>query len=394
MKPPTARRLPPVRRKHVEAHRGLFLVDNKADSLLPTALAQASIGIVGSGNTGLALACYLSNQRHSVSILTRDEQKVKTLSQFKQIGAEGRLEGSFPIQGITADPEPFCASSEIIFVATVATAYRQVVNKLLPYLRPGHKIVLFSSKFGGSLEVTKMIKDAGIKGVSVVETDALFACRAQADDYVAIKGIKQWTLFSAPKKSETTRSGNFIKQFFPDLEAADNVIQRGITDFGAVAHPVTMLVNMNPIDRKEPFLFYVDGFTEKTVLLLEQMEKDFRAVAEAYDTSLIPMHELLKRYYGCEDCCLYNAIKTVPAYQTITAPSTLDHRYISEDVACTLVPLQQLAQTAGVKTPMIDSVINIATILSGVDLSQSGRTLEKLGWAEKTHKEIIRLINE
>jgi len=383
-----------VQRKHSEAHRGLFLVDNKGDAPLPSAIAGSSIGIIGSGNTGLALACYLSNQQHAVSILTRDKQKVQALSKFKQIGAEGRLEGSFPIQGITSDAEPFCASSEIIFVATVATAYRQVITNLIPHLRSGHKIVLFSSKFGGSLEVAKMIEDAGVKGVSVVETDALFACRAQADDYVAIKGIKQWTLFSAPKKSSTKQSAKFIQQFFPDLEEADNVIQRGITDFGAVAHPVTMLVNMNPIDRQEPFLFYVDGFTEKTVLLLEQMEKDFRSVAEAYDTSLIPMHELLKRYYGCEDCCLYNAIRTVPAYQTITAPSTLDHRYISEDVACTLVPLQQLAQKANVKTPMIDSVINIATILSGVDLSQSGRTLAKLGWADKTHKDIIRLINE
>lgn len=383
-----------MRPKHAESHRGLFLVDNKPESPLPSAVADASIGVIGSGNTGLALACYLSNQQHSVSILTRDQQKVESLSKFKHIGAEGRLEGSFPIQGITADPQAFCATSEIIFVATVATAYRQVVNKLIPHLRQGHKIVLFSSKFGGSLEVSKMIEDAGVKGVSVLETDALFACRAQADDYVAIKGIKQWTLFSAPKKSETIRSGNIIKQFFPDLQAAENVIQRGITDFGAVAHPVTMLVNMNPIDRKEPFLFYVDGFTEKTVLLLEQMERDFRSVAEAYDTTLIPMHELLKRYYGCEDCCLYNAIRTVPAYQSITAPSTLDHRYISEDVACTLVPLQQLAQKAGVKTPMIDSVVNIATILSGDDLSQSGRTLEKLGWAGKSHKEIIRLINE
>ncbi|MBX9879829.1 MAG: NAD/NADP octopine/nopaline dehydrogenase family protein [Candidatus Obscuribacterales bacterium] len=394
MKPPTARRLQPVRRKHAETHRGLFLVDNKPESPLPSAVAAASIGVIGSGNTGLALACYLSNQQHSVSILTRDQQKVEALSKFKHIGAEGRLEGSFPIQGITADPQEFCATSEIIFVATVATAYRQVVAKLIPHLRPGHQIVLFSSKFGGSLEVSKMIADAGVKGVSVLETDALFACRAQADDYVAIKGIKQWTLFSAPKKSETTRLENLINQFFPDLEAAQNVIQRGITDFGAVAHPVTMLVNMNPIDRKEPFLFYVDGFTEKTVLLLEQMERDFRSVAEAYDTTLIPMHELLKRYYGCEDCCLYNAIRTVPAYQSITAPSTLDHRYISEDVACTLVPLQQLAQKAGVKTPMIDSVVNIATILSGDDLSQSGRTLEKLGWAGKSHKDIIRLINE
>jgi hypothetical protein len=39
-----------------------------------------------------------------------------------------------------------------------------------------------------------------------------------------------------------------------------------------------------------------------------------------------------------------------------------------------------LAQLAGLRTPMVDSVISMATVVGGVDFLTTGRTLERLGW--------------
>jgi len=35
------------------------------------------------------------------------------------------------------------------------------------------------------------------------------------------------------------------------------------------------------------------------LILLEQLEEEFRSIAGAYETKIIPMKELLNRYYGC-----------------------------------------------------------------------------------------------
>jgi len=59
-------------------------------------------------------------------------------------------------------------------------------------------------------------------------------------------------------------------------------------------------------------------------------------------------------------------------------------------VPCTLVPLYQLARRAGVETPMLDSIVNLASVLCGVDFLKTGRTLSKLGWGSLTRRGIVR----
>ncbi|WP_067676683.1 NAD/NADP octopine/nopaline dehydrogenase family protein [Nocardia miyunensis] len=141
-----------------------------------------------------------------------------------------------------------------------------------------------------------------------------------------------------------------------------------------------MIANANQVDRQQPFKFYYEGFTERTITLLERMEHEFHTVAAAYDTNLISMSQLLARYYGCETTSLLDAMRSVPNYRHSLAPDTLDHRYLTEDVPCTLVPLFGLARVAGLSTPMLDSVVHIASVLCGEDFLSTGRTLTRLGW--------------
>ncbi len=351
--------------------------------------------IVGSGNSGLALCSYLSQQGYPTYLLTRSLDNIEAVARNKTVISTGKVEGEFQLKEVTTDPAESVAKAKTIFIATVTTVYAEIARKLAPHLTDGQEIVLFSSKFGGSVEFSNVLFASGCKAknITVVETDALFACRAQRDGSVWIRGFKDWTLFSAPTRSQTDAARHIIQRFFPKLEQADNIIQRGLTDFGAVAHTLTMLTNMNSVDRAEPFLFYYEGFTERTIALMEKLESEFRAVAQAYGTTLIPMPELLNLYYGCDTSSLYNALRTVPNYRFSQSPLHLDHRYIIEDVSCSHVPIMQLARKAGVLTPVLDAVITFAETLLGIDFVGGGRNLTKLGWADMTHQEIVEWVH-
>ena len=87
----------------------------------------------------------------------------------------------------------------------------------------------------------------------------------------------------------------------------------------------------------------------------------------------------MNRYYGCDTSSLLTAMRTVPNYRHSQAPTTLDHRFLIEDVTCTLVPAQQFAKIAGIETPMIDAVITLASVLTGLNCKLSGRTMNTLG---------------
>ncbi len=354
--------------------------------------SRAPVGVVGSGNSARALACHLARQGEEVHLLVRDEAKLAWLTSSRTLRATGKIEGTFPIADVTASPARFAAAVGTIFVATVTTAYPAVVARLAPHLDRDHRILLFSSKLCGSVHVEHELREHGVRNVPVAETDALFACRIQDDESIWIRGFKDWTLFSAPRRSQTKAWAPLVHRWFPKLEAAENVVQRGLTDFGALAHPTTMIANMNRIDRKEPFLFYQDGFTEKTVAVLEDVEKEFRTLGEAYGASLVAMKDLLDRYYGCDATTLLSAMRTVPNYRHSWAPTSLDHRYLKEDVACTLVPMQQLAHKAHVELPIVSSLVQMACDLTGEDLVAHGRTLARLGWEHRSHGEIVRWI--
>ncbi len=355
--------------------------------------ANHPVAIVGSGNSGLALSSYLAQQGYPVHLLARSLDKVSSLAENMSVKSIGKVEGEFELASVTTLPAESVAKSRTIFIATVTTVYADIARMLAPHLQDGQEIVLFSSKFAGSVEFSNVLTQCGVdckrRNITVIETDALFACRIQEDGSVWIRGFKDWTLFSAPTLSQTISGRKIIQRFFPRLEQADNIIQRGLTDFGAVAHTITMLANMNKVDRAEPFLFYHEGFTERTIKLMEKLESEFRSVAEAYGTTLIPMPELLNRYYGCDTSSLYNALRTVPNYRHSQAPMELHHRYIIEDVSCSHVPIQGLARKAGLSTPVLDSVVCFAQTLLDIDFESGGRNLSKLGWADLTRDEIV-----
>jgi len=351
-------------------------------------------GIVGTGNSGRALAAYLSSEGHDVHILARSHDKLEFLGDESFVNSEGKVSGRFPVASSGCAAKDFAERSEVIFVATVTTAYADIATRLAPVLTDKHVIILFSSKLGGTLLFEQALKNAGAKLPRIIETDALFACRIEeVTNSIGIRGFKQWTLFSSSTQTKTKEDAQFIYRFFPGLSPATNIIQRGLTDFGAVAHASIALANMNLISRKTPFRFYYDGMTEETIRLLESVEGEFRAIAEAYGSELIEMKELLHRYYTCDTTSLYTAMTSVRNYRYILGPETLQHRFLHEDICSTLVPARQLAALAGLKAPILDAIISITSVVTKRDLLAEGRTLESLGLAGMTYKQVVAYVN-
>jgi opine dehydrogenase len=354
----------------------------------------ADIGIVGFGNTARALGSYLSHQGHRVRFLVRNIDRFSRVRESKSLSVQGYINGQYDICDLVDDCVSFLANCDTIFIATVTTDYEALFEKLSPHLRDGQTIILFSSKFAGSRFVDRIVKRHTKAQVNVLETDALFASRVLEDDTVWIRGFKRWTLFSSVNKSLTAALSSKLNDFFPDLQPAENIIQRGLTDFGALAHPITMIANLSAIDRAEPFLFYYEGFSERTIVLMEQMESEFVKVAQAYNTSLIPFAKLLDCYYGCNTDSLLSAMQSVPNYRHSQAPSTLTHRYIIEDVASSLIPVRGLAHKAGMHVPLLDSVVNMSLALLQDNILPLERSLEKLGWQNMSVDEIVREISQ
>ncbi|WP_024873944.1 NAD/NADP octopine/nopaline dehydrogenase family protein [Saccharomonospora piscinae] len=352
-----------------------------------------SLGVIGAGAEGLALAAYLSSASHRVHLYTRDPRRIAGVTRDGRIRARGTIEGEFPVSSVTDDIGTVVRRCSVMFVATVTTAYLGVARELARHLSGRHTVVLFSGKLCGCAEFTTALAGAGSEDADVIEMDALFAARPDGDRGVRVHGFKRWTLFSGLTQRVTDRHADFLREMFPGVEPAANVIERGLADFGAVAHAPITLANISRIDRGEQVLFYREGLSERTIVLLEALSAEFHAVGRAYSADVPPPAELLDLYYGGRrDGGVLETMRTMPVYRAIFAPTSLDHRMLREDVASTLVPLSELARRAGVPVPVTDAIVTFVSVLAGENYRSTGRTLARLGWERLSGRQILQRI--
>jgi opine dehydrogenase len=104
--------------------------------------------------------------------------------------------------------------------------------------------------------------------------------------------------------------------------------------------------------------------------------------------------EWLLLAYNVEGETLYECIQNQTGYYVINAPSTLKHRYISEDVSMSLVPSAALGERYGVSVNGINAFIRLGCILHSTDYWRKGRTVEKLGNKDLSVTELTRYVNE
>jgi opine dehydrogenase len=80
--------------------------------------------------------------------------------------------------------------------------------------------------------------------------------------------------------------------------------------------------------------------------------------------------------------------------RAVKSPPALQHRYIYEDVGYGLVPMAALGRLAGVATPAMDLLIDLANLAIGADLRHIGLTLAKMGLEGKAPTDLPRFLAE
>jgi len=71
----------------------------------------------------------------------------------------------------------------------------------------------------------------------------------------------------------------------------------------------------------------------------------------------------------------------------------LDYRFLNEDIPYGLVPLCELGRLAGVATPTMDHVIQLACVATGKDYRAQGLTLDRLGLGGRDAAGAIALLD-
>lgn len=343
-------------------------------------LEALKITVIGAGNGGQAIAGYCASLGMKVCLYNRNIEKIASIFQSHTIELQGTVCGKGYIDVVTQSIEVATKYSNILMIATTATAHRDIAAQMCPYLQNGQIVVLNPGRTLGVLDFYSVINSMRPDlEIFVAEAQTLmFACREIEPGRVNIIGFKDKVLLSGRNSLETEFVVRHLISFFPCFISASNLIQTSLENIGSIFHPSVVLFNAATIERNMSFYFYRD-MTPEIASFIEKLDKERIEVGKALGQSLMPVSDwIVYAYPSTVGNTLCERMKNNPAYHDILAPGTIFTRQLTEDIPTGLIPMSELGKAVGVKTPLMDSIITITSSLLNIDFRENGRTLHNL----------------
>jgi opine dehydrogenase len=358
--------------------------------------------VLGAGHGGTAMAAHLAHMGFAVSIFNRSQERITPIQLTGGIELLSAADESLPtgfvrIPTVTSDIEEALQGVDILMVVVPATGHAFMAEKCAGHLRDGQIIVLHPGRTGGALEFHNILQQKGVKAdVIVAEAQTLiYASRCVNPAQVTIFRVKNTIPVAAIPAYKTPDVVRALRTAFPQFVPGDNVMKTSMDNIGSVFHPAITVLNAARIEStRGNFEYYIEGVTPSVAIVLEKLDVERVSVAEAMGFRAMTAREWLYVAYDVAGRNLFEAINSNPGYYGIRAPHSIYHRYITEDVPMSLVPIASMGDELSVQTPMTDSMIDLACALHETDYRRSGRTSEKLGLKGLDLKAMRRLVLE
>jgi opine dehydrogenase len=360
-----------------------------------------TVAIIGAGIGGLYLVAELGIAGFKLRLHDIDDARLADVRAFGGIDVEGERGGFAAVERATSDLRAAVDGAEIIIIVTGGNAQATVARSLAPLLRDGQIILLVQGNTGGSVIARRALDAAGCRAdVAVAEMDNYpYSCRRLAPTRIRPIIAKRWLQIAAFPGNRIAALHQRLSPLFPQAVAVPNALYTGFSNANAMLHVANCVANAARIESGDTYRFYAEGVTPAVARLYQAINAERVAVAAALGATVPSLEDWFDRVYGVREASLVETCKRLTynsdgPYQATGTPSSLEHKFITEDVPTGLIPMSALGAAAGVPTPAIDALVAIVRSMTGKDFAAEGRTLERLGLRGMSAVEIVRVTNE
>jgi opine dehydrogenase len=344
------------------------------------------VAVLGAGNGGVAAAFDFAQHGHEVALYAAAEfgENVVAVARAGGISASGDLSGFAAIRYAGHDAAEALSGAELVLVVGPAYSTEPLAAAAAPHLSPGTAILVCPGSCAGAIAFKRAVGlELDDERYVVGETSTLpYAVRVTEPGVVNVfLKLTSGLYLAGLPRAATDRLHDLIKDVWPAVEKADSVFQTTLQNGNPVIHPAVTLLNAGLLERTGgDFLFYEEGVTESVGRLIAAVDHERQAIAAALGVTIQSEPALgVRQGYMLEEN-YSTGYSTAPGFLGIRAQSRLDHRYLTEDVGYSLVFLSDLAARLGLRTPVIDAVIAIASVVLARDFRAEGkRTMSTLG---------------
>ena len=319
--------------------------------------------IIGSGNTGQALAAYLASKGADCILNTRDTEKQQRIA-YEGIEATGDISGHFRVP-ITCAMEEAVSGADYILVMTIAGAHREVAERLKPLLSAGQRVLIFNSNWGAFQFGQVLGSDIADKDLIIAETAAqLFLATTTSPGKVRLS-VKEKVYVSATDPEKTGGLLEHLAPYFPQFVAGASIFETTLSSTNPVIHVPITLFNAVRVENAQHFLFYGEGVSQRIVDLILHIDRERMAVAKAMGCEIDDVLSAINSFWEIKHDNLYDALTKNETYLRSVGPKSFGHRFLTEDVPYGIAPVARLGRILGIDTPYTDDLLQTLDMLLG-----------------------------
>lgn len=362
-----------------------------------------TVAVLGGGHGGHAAAADLTLRGHEVRWYSRSRDALAAVKQRGGIEIAGAAgEGFARVATVTDDLEEAVSGAEIVMTVVPTTALADYARGLAPLLDERQVVFLNPGHTGGGLHFVAELRRVGHHGrVRTCEVSTLtYGCRVDAAASVMVYRVMSQLPFAAFPGRFATEVCALVRELYPAIELHRHVLETAFLNLNAVEHPPQTLLNVGWLEHtRGDYYFYYEGTTPAVGRVIDGLDAERSTIAHALgvDTKSF-VESFFRAGYTTKSAfdrgTAYEALHDSAPNRWVKGPQSLDHRYIHEDVGHALVAWAALGKLAGVRTPVMDALIQIASLVNERDYRSEGLTLHKLGLAEVARQDLESFLYE
>ncbi|MDP9772299.1 UNVERIFIED_ORG: opine dehydrogenase [Rhizobium sp. SORGH_AS 755] len=337
------------------------------------------IAILGAGSIAYGMAAFLANAGHHPCLWSPSGRSAKPLSEGEPLVATGALDFVGPVE-VAATCETAIADADAVIIAMPANGHRAAIDAALPHLRSELPVIISSHSSFGALYLSKRLSERQLRLPIIAWGTTLLTARRQTDGRsVVVNTIRQKVDFATLPKSAAAEGRGLCTELFGDrFVERDGLLAIALSNLNPQNHLGIALLNLTRMEKAESW-GQGEHVTPAVGQLIEALDAERLSIAESFGLEVKTVREHFSLSFHVPLASVSEMNQQMHREgRGGMGPSSIESRYIFEDVPFGLLPTVLLGRIVNRPAVLHEAGVRIFTASVAHNLEADNDLLPEL----------------
>ncbi|MCF3936248.1 NAD/NADP octopine/nopaline dehydrogenase family protein [Acuticoccus sp. M5D2P5] len=335
------------------------------------------VAIVGAGAMGLGLASVLESLGHKAILHSPSGASLAFLKEGRPLNSVGAVSGTWRPEW--ADMKGAVTGADLVIFALPTNGMRRMIDRAAPHIESGQAVVISSHASFAALVLARRLAARGVEAPIAAWSTTLATGRRLAPDRVQVDDLRS-RIDVAVLADPSGHVRELQRILFGDrFHPVEDLLALSFSNLNPPIHLANALGNLTRIEKGEAWDNY-DGITPAVARLILGLDAERLALARSYGYGVKTVEEHYVHTFPIAAAPLAEMAATVHRMKEgPRGPTSLDTRYIAEDVPFGIWPLILTARAKSVPLPLHEGGLALMSAFTGRDFEAENDLLPEIG---------------